>query len=99
MEAMSNPEEAEKIDRLRKELSASRHLTDVTDDFHLFEQATNKHFNKQMNRDQQLDGMVESTKGLTKKYALKALDDIKAMFNDCTGGLKAHSNARVSSQP
>lgn len=46
IEAMSNPEEAEKIGRMRKELSGSRYLTDVPEDFHLFEHATNKHFNK-----------------------------------------------------
>ena len=56
---MSNPDEANKINRLRKELSRSRHLTEVEDDFHLFEAATNKHFNKEMNR----EALVDSKKG------------------------------------
>lgn len=42
---MSNPDEALKINRLRKELSQSKNLTQVDNDFHLFEAATNKHFN------------------------------------------------------
>ena len=50
METLANPEEAEKINRLRKELSASRVLTEVPNEFHIFEAATNKHFNKEMNR-------------------------------------------------
>ena len=49
--AMSNPDEAVKINRLRKELSKSRGLTEVEDDFHLSEAATNKHFNKEMNKE------------------------------------------------
>ena len=50
MATLANPEEATKIRRLAKELSSSRHLTEVIDDFHLFEASTNKHFNSQMNR-------------------------------------------------
>ena len=45
METLADPAEALKITRLREELSGSRTLTDVADDFHLFEMATNKHFN------------------------------------------------------
>ena len=50
METLANPDEAIKINRMKKELSTSRDLTEVTEDFHLFEMATNKHFNQQMNR-------------------------------------------------
>ena len=50
-QALSDPQEAVKINRLRKELSRSKGLTEVEDDFHLFEAATNKHFNKEMNRE------------------------------------------------
>ena len=49
--AMSDPSEAVKINRLRKELSNSRGLTEVENDFHLFEAATNKLFNKEMNKE------------------------------------------------
>ena len=48
---MSKPEEASKIRRLRKELSNSQGLTEIDSEFHLFENATNKHFNKEMNKE------------------------------------------------
>ena len=50
---MANNDEAQKILRVRKDLSSSRNLTDVFDNFHSFEVATNNAFNKQMNRHQQ----------------------------------------------
>lgn len=54
-EMMANPDEAIKIHRLRKELSRSNYLTLVDDDHRLFEEATNKHFNKEMNREVVID--------------------------------------------
>ena len=45
METLADPLEANKISMLQEELSGSRCLTEVADDFHLFEMATNKHFN------------------------------------------------------
>jgi len=50
METLADPHEANKINMLRRELSGSRSLTEVADDFHLFEMATNKHFNQHMNK-------------------------------------------------
>ena len=50
---MANRDEAVKILRVRAELSSSRNLTEVIDNFHSFEVATNKAFNKQMDRHQQ----------------------------------------------
>ena len=68
---MSNPDEAIKINRLRKELSKSDNLTSVDDEFHIFEQLTNKHFNKEMNR----EVYNERAKGtIRKEYANKADD-------------------------
>ena len=68
---MSNPDEAIKINRLRKELSKSDNLTSVDDEFHIFEQLTNNHFNKEMNREVQ----NERVKGtISKEYANKAND-------------------------
>ena len=55
-------------------------MTEVDSDFHLFEHATNKHFNKEMNKQQRLDGATEDAIGLTKRYATKALEDIKEML-------------------
>ena len=45
METLADPAEANKISMLQQELASSRCLTEVADDFHLFEMATNKHFN------------------------------------------------------
>lgn len=45
METLADPAEANKISMLQQELASSRGLTEVADDFHLFEMATNKHFN------------------------------------------------------
>jgi len=53
--AMADPYESVKINRLRKELSRSNYLTEVDDDFHLFEAATNKHFNAEMNKEVIID--------------------------------------------
>lgn len=47
---MANQDEAQKILRVRAELSSSRNLTEVFDNYHSFEVVTNKAFNKQMNR-------------------------------------------------
>ena len=59
MEALSNPDEANKINRMRKELSLSNNLTQAGDDCHLFEMATNKHFNDQMNMSQYAESRNE----------------------------------------
>ena len=95
---MSNPDEALKINRLKKELSASRHLTEVASDFHLFEHATNKHFNSEMNRQQKLDGVVEDVSNLTKRYAVKALDDIKQMLAATTGANNTDAQSPTDDQ-
>ena len=52
---MSDPNEASKINRLRKELSRSNNLTVVENEFKMFEAATNKHFNHEMNKAAQND--------------------------------------------
>ena len=58
MQTLADPQEANKISKLREELSGSRTLTEVADDFHLFEMATNKHFNQQMNQLQKANEFV-----------------------------------------
>lgn len=60
METLADPVEAIKLYRLQKELSQSNNLTEVSDEFHLFEMATNKHFNATMNKEQKLDGVIFS---------------------------------------
>ena len=50
METLANPEEAEKLKKMKKELDTSRDLTEVSDDFLMFEAATNRHFNREMNK-------------------------------------------------
>ena len=58
METLSDPAEAQKIFTLQQELASSRGLTEVADDFHLFEMATNKHFNQHMNQMQKAGDFV-----------------------------------------
>lgn len=38
---MANPEEVQKLNRLKRELGGSKDLTEVPSDFHLFEMAAN----------------------------------------------------------
>ena len=75
LQAMADPNEAVKINRLRKELSRSKGLTDVDDDFHLFEAATNQHFNKEMNR----EAMTEQ-KSIMKSKVQANADSSKAAY-------------------
>ena len=60
METLADPVEAFKINRLQKELNNSSSLTEVSDQFHLFEMATNKHFNATMNKEQKSGGFISS---------------------------------------
>jgi hypothetical protein len=76
MEALANPEEASKIFRLQKELSSSRYLTEVNDSFIDFEEATNKHFNREMNKLQKEDELAQDTGKLTVLRANKVLAEI-----------------------
>ena len=50
IEAMSNPEEARKINQLKKDLSECSVLIEVNEVDPYFEMATNRHFNKHMNK-------------------------------------------------
>ena len=47
---MSDPEEAQKLTRMHKDLSRSKNLTVVENDIRTFEHSTNKHFNMEMNK-------------------------------------------------
>jgi len=49
METLADPLEVIKLERVQRDLRVSHNLTEVTEDFHLFEAATNKHFNEHMN--------------------------------------------------
>ena len=69
MEALNNPEEAMKLSRLRKDLSGDRSLTQVDNDFALFEMATNKHFNSHMNEMHKLEGLSQNTVDITTNMA------------------------------
>ena len=77
MQTLADPQEANKISKLREELSGSRTLTEVADDFHLFEMATNKHFNQQMNQLQKANEFVQSECNITTNLAMQALSKIK----------------------
>lgn len=77
METLADPLEANKITRLRDELSGSRTLTEVADDFHLFEMATNKHFNQHMNEMQKVRDFTQTECNLTASLAMQALSKIK----------------------
>lgn len=76
---MENEKEAGKINRMRKELSASRDLTAVFDDCQPFETATNSHFNRKMNK-QALAEKEDGKKITTSESAKKALENIKVML-------------------
>ena len=78
METLNNPEEAIKINRLRKDLSGDRSLTQVDNDFALFEMATNKHFNTHMNEMHKLEGIGKDTMDLTSNIAQRVLNKINA---------------------
>jgi hypothetical protein len=78
IEALSNPEEANKINRLKKELSTSEMLTEVPEDWKGFETVTNRHFNREMNKMQKIDQFVAHEKGLTMKLANNVVNNIKA---------------------
>ena len=91
MQTLADPQEANKISKLREELSGSRTLTEVADDFHLFEMATNKHFNQQMNQLQKATEFVQSECNLTTNLAMQALSKVKnamAARGEQTEGIK-----------
>jgi len=76
---MANEREAGKINRMKKELSESRDLTEVIDDCRPFETATNFHFNHGMNK-QVLAEREDGKKINTTESATKALDNIRVML-------------------
>lgn len=64
----------------------------MPEDFHIFEAATNRHFNREMNKEQRLDGFVGKEVAMTRNFANSIVDQIKASLsgrpnhNQTTGG-------------
>ena len=63
----------DKLNRLRADLGTSRGLTEVASDFHLFEMATNKHFNTTMNNEQSLSPRGTEAEDSKHNFAMQAL--------------------------
>jgi hypothetical protein len=78
METLADPSEANKLFRLQQDLRVSHNLTEVADEFHLFEIATNKHFNEQMNNEQSLEDSLTS-RAFLGKAALADLSMTKGL--------------------
>lgn len=93
METLAIPEEAAKIQRLQKELGASRRLIEVADESVLFENTTNKMFNKEMNRLQRVEvfNQAEEEDEVVREN-MSAADKVIDSFNRTTKSFYAANN-------